>query len=163
MLFESLACDDGAAAPTGLSPAEQVATAEGALRIMGLTAGFAPLVLLCGHGGEAVNNPFAAGLDCGACGGNRGGPNARIMAAILNEAGVREGLAARGIVIPAETVFLAAEHNTTTDELVIWETAAASRHAGILARLRADLATARTGAAAERLGRLPGGAVGDAV
>jgi len=152
----ALACDDGVAQPTGLSPAEQVATAEGALRIMGLTAGFAPIVVLCGHGGAAVNNPFAAGLDCGACGGNRGGPNARIMAAILNEAEVRAGLAARGITIPAATVFLAAEHNTTTDEVTIWNADRAAPHARILDRLSADLATARAAAAAERLARLPG-------
>jgi uncharacterized protein YbcC (UPF0753/DUF2309 family) len=158
-----LACDDATGQPTGLSPAEQAATAEGALRIMGLTSGFAPLVILCGHGGEAVNNPFAAGLDCGACGGNRGGPNARIMAAILNEPAVRTALAAKGIAIPAETVFLAAEHNTTTDELTLYDAEVAARHAGILARLQADLAAARRAAAAERLARLPGGAAVDSV
>jgi uncharacterized protein YbcC (UPF0753/DUF2309 family) len=159
----ALACDDGASAPTGLSPAEQVAAAEGALRIMGLTRGFAPVVVLCGHGGQAVNNPFAAGLDCGACAGQRGGPNARIMAAILNEPGVREGLAGRGIAIPAETVFLAAEHDTTTDSVTLYDAAQAEAHDAILARLRADLAAARTATAAERLARLPGGAVRDAV
>lgn len=159
----TLACDDGSAAPTGLSPAEQAATAEGALRIMGLTGGFAPLVVLCGHGGQAVNNPFAAGLDCGACGGNRGGPNARIMAAILNDAGVRAALAARGIAIPEDTVFLAAEHNTTTDEVTLWEGDAAGRHAPILASLKAGLAAARAAAAEERMARLPGETTTDAV
>jgi uncharacterized protein YbcC (UPF0753/DUF2309 family) len=150
----ALACDDGAATPTGLSPAEQAATAEGALRIMGLTAGFAPVVILAGHGGQATNNPFAAGLDCGACGGNRGGPNARVMAAILNDGAVRAALAGRGIEIPAGTVFLAAEHNTTTDEVAIWDTAQAAAQAPILDRLVADLAKARAAAAAERLARM---------
>ncbi|WP_270937509.1 putative inorganic carbon transporter subunit DabA, partial [Falsiroseomonas oryzae] len=159
----ALACDDGATAPTGMSPAEQVATAEGALRIMGLTTGFAPVVVLCGHGGQAVNNPFAAGLDCGACGGNRGGPNARIMAEILNDAEVRRGLAARGIAIPTETVFLAAEHNTTTDEVTIWNAGQAASQGTILARLQADLATARAAATEERLARLPGDAAADPV
>lgn len=159
----ALACDEGSGAPTGLSPAEQAAAAEGALRIMGLTSGFAPLVVLCGHGGQATNNPFAAGLDCGACGGNRGGPNARIMAAILNRPDVRAALAGRGIAIPAETVFLGAEHDTTTDAVTFWGTEAAAAHGAILARLRADLATARRAAAAERLARLPGAARGDAV
>jgi uncharacterized protein YbcC (UPF0753/DUF2309 family) len=152
----ALACDDGAAAPTGLSPAEQAAAAEGALRIMGLTDGFAPLVVLCGHGGQAVNNPFAAGLDCGACGGNRGGPNARIMAAILNEPAVRAALGARGIAIPEDTVFLAAEHDTTTDAVTLWDADAAAGHATILARLQRDLAAAGRAAATERLARLPG-------
>jgi uncharacterized protein YbcC (UPF0753/DUF2309 family) len=159
----ALSCDDGAEAATGLSPAEQAFFAEGALRIMGLTAGFAPLVLLCGHGGQATNNPFAAGLDCGACGGNRGGPNARIMAAVLNDAAVRATLAARGIAIPAETVFLAAEHNTTTDALTIHDEAQAALHGAILARLKADLARAREVAAAERLARMPGAAGANAV
>jgi uncharacterized protein YbcC (UPF0753/DUF2309 family) len=159
----ALACDDGAAQPTGLSPAEQAATAEGALRIMGLTDGFAPVVVLCGHGGQAANNPFAAGLDCGACGGNRGGPNARIMAAILNEPGVRSALAARGIAIPAGTVFLAAEHNTTTDEVAIWPAPITAAQDAILSRLAGDLAAARAAAAAERLALLPGDGGGDAV
>ncbi|MGG5821603.1 DUF2309 domain-containing protein [Falsiroseomonas sp. HW251] len=155
----ALACDDGVT--TGLSPAEQVATAEGALRIMGLTTGFAPVVVLCGHGGQAVNNPFVAGLDCGACGGHRGGPNARIMAAILNDAAVRQGLAARGIAIPAATVFLAAEHDTTTDRLAIWDDPRAD--AATVARLRGDLEAARAKATAERLARLPNSKPGHAV
>jgi uncharacterized protein YbcC (UPF0753/DUF2309 family) len=159
----ALTCDDGADAATGLSPAEQAFFAEGALRIMGLTGNFAPLVLLCGHGGAAANNPFAAGLDCGACGGNRGGPNARIMAAVLNDGAVRATLAARGIAIPAETVFLAAEHNTTTDELAILGEEAAARHVALLAQLKADLAKARIAAAAERLARMPGASLDNPV
>lgn len=145
--------------PIGLSPAEQAYYAEASLRIMGLTEGFAPLVVLCGHGGATVNNPFAAGLDCGACGGNRGGPNARVMAAILNDAGVRAALAQRGIFIPEETVFLAGEHNTTTDALVLYDSRAAeARHGALVARLRADLATARRLAATERAARMGGAA-----
>ena len=159
----ALACDDGAGEPTGLSPAEMAFFAEGALRIMGLTENFAKLVLLCGHGGAATNNPFAAGLDCGACGGNRGGPNARIMAAVFNDPGVRATLATRGINIPESTVFLAAEHNTTTDALTIFDEVPAARHAAVLAQLKADLAIARKAAAAERLARMPNAAAADPV
>ena len=32
----------------------------------------APVVLLVGHGSETKNNAHAAGLDCGACNGQRG-------------------------------------------------------------------------------------------
>ena len=85
---------------TGFTPQAAVDMAERVLRAMSLTQGFAPLVLLVGHGSTSVNNPHAAGLDCGACGGHTGEANARVAAAILNQRAVREGLAARGIAIP---------------------------------------------------------------
>jgi uncharacterized protein YbcC (UPF0753/DUF2309 family) len=157
-------CGDGHTAEdaeyaTGLSPSEQAFFAETALTVMGLTSGFAPLVVLCGHGGETQNNPFAAGLDCGACGGHAGGPNARIMAAILNKPDVRAELADRGIAIPESTLFLAGEHNTTTDAVALFDTAAANAvHPDKLARLRGALAGAGRGAARERARHLPGAA-----
>lgn len=154
---------DGAGEPTGepsgLSLTEQVFFAEGALSIMGLTRDFAPLVVLTGHGGQTANNPFEAGLDCGACGGNRGGPNARIMAAILNGPAVRAQLARHGIAIPNDTLFLAGEHNTTTDTVTLFDTdAAAARHPDRLARLQTALEAARRGAVAERCRHFPGAA-----
>jgi hypothetical protein len=80
------------------------------------------------------------------------------MAAILNAPAVRERLAGRGIVIPAETLVLAAEHNTTTDTVTIFDPPGGiGGHGQRLGKLRGDLATARKGAAAERLRRLPGG------
>jgi hypothetical protein len=155
-------CGDGHTAAdsedaTGLSPSEQAFFAETALTVMGLTDGFAPIVVLCGHGGETQNNPFAAGLDCGACGGHAGGPNARIMAAILNKPEVRTELAGRGIQIPESTVFVAGEHNTTTDEVALFDTAGAKAlHADKLARLQTALVKAGDGAADERARHLPG-------
>ncbi|WP_375596397.1 DUF2309 domain-containing protein [Algihabitans albus] len=140
----------------GFSDAERIFYAEASLSIMGLTQNFAPLVLLCGHGGETVNNPFAAGLDCGACGGNHGGPNARVMAAILNDPLVRSGLIERGIEIPETTLFLAAAHNTTTDAVTLFDPEAGrSRHPEAFAKLQYDLARARAAASAERCRRLP--------
>ncbi len=94
---------------------ERIFLAESTLRIMGLTRAFAPLVVVCGHGGATVNNAFSASLDCGACGGNRGLVNARVLCAILNDPQVRHGLIARGMTIPAQTFFVAAEHDTTRD------------------------------------------------
>lgn len=103
----------------GFTLAEQVYFAEAALSLMAMRADFAPLVVLVGHGSTTENNPLEASLDCGACAGYRGGPNARILAAILNDEGVRSGLAERGIAIPHTTVFVGAEHDTTTDRIRI--------------------------------------------
>lgn len=100
--------------------AEQCAYAAGALKMMGLTHHFAPLVVFCGHGSTTQNNAYATALDCGACGGRHGASNARILAAILNRAEVRHHLATQGMTIPETTRFLAAEHNTTTDEMTLY-------------------------------------------
>lgn len=106
--------------PTGFAAEGRVDMAEAVLRAMSLTAGFARLVLLAGHGSTSVNNPHASGLDCGACGGHTGEANARVAAALLNDPAVRQGLAARNILIPADTIFLGGLHNTTTDEVEVF-------------------------------------------
>ena len=143
--------------PLGISVEEQADFVEAALRAIGLTDGFAPLVLLCGHGGAAENNPYAAALDCGACGGNRGGTSARIAASILNSPAVRAVLASRGIAIPVDTLFLAGEHNTTTDTIVLLDREMLpSRHREGFEALASHLDAAGAALAAERCHRLPG-------
>lgn len=135
----------------------RVGVLAGALTTMGLTDRFAPLVVLCGHGSTTAANAHAAALDCGACGGNHGGPNARALAAIANDPEVRARLADRGITIGDETWFVAAEHDTTTDEVTVFDTERVpASHQAALAALRADLDEAGERVAAERLGRLPG-------
>jgi uncharacterized protein YbcC (UPF0753/DUF2309 family) len=99
----------------------QCSYAANALKMMGLTNNFAPLVIFCGHGSTTTNNAYATSLDCGACGGRHGGPNARILASILNKKEVRKYLENQDISIPHTTYFLAAEHNTTTDALIIYD------------------------------------------
>jgi uncharacterized protein YbcC (UPF0753/DUF2309 family) len=84
---------------------------------MGLEQHLAPLVLLIGHGSQSANNAHAAALDCGACCGQTGEVNARSLAQLLNDSRVRQGLHSQGLTIPDSTVFLAALHNTTTDEI----------------------------------------------
>ncbi|MBS0604546.1 MAG: DUF2309 domain-containing protein [Verrucomicrobia bacterium] len=113
---------------------DQVDSAESALRMMGLLK-FAPLVVLCGHRSSSKNNPFASSLDCGACGGNHGGQNARLLSAILNSPAVRYELNHRGILIPKETLFVGAEHDTTTDEICFFEE---SSHLYSLQELKRD-------------------------
>ncbi|WP_018150850.1 YbcC family protein [Leeia oryzae] len=87
------------------------------LHAMGIAHHLAPLVVLVGHGSQSTNNAHAAALDCGACCGQTGEVNARVLAQMLNDPAVRTGLNQRGIHVPAETVFVAALHNTTTDEI----------------------------------------------
>ena len=109
--------------PHADDPAAAAAMAKGILSAMGLVRDFAPLVMLTGHGSQSANNPHAAGLDCGACGGQTGEVNARVLADLLNDPAVREHLRALGIDLSAGTHFLAALHNTTTDQVLLYNTA----------------------------------------
>lgn len=119
-LGPSLEVADVGGTITGLTAQQRLETAEGVLRAMGLTEGLAPVVLLAGHGSSTVNNPHATGLDCGACGGHTGEANARVAADVLNDPQVRAGLVGRGIAIPRDTWFIAALHDTTTDEVKLF-------------------------------------------
>jgi uncharacterized protein YbcC (UPF0753/DUF2309 family) len=103
---------------TAFSVHERVSFAEAGLRMMGL-GDFAPLVVLCGHGSTSRNNLYQSAQHCGACGGNPGGANARAAAAIFNDPEIRALLAERGLDIPSDTFFIAAEHDTVTDQIEI--------------------------------------------
>jgi len=140
----------------GIPLDERIDLAEGALRAMSLTEGFAPLVMITGHGSTTVNNPHWTGLDCGACGGHTGEANSRVAAAVFNDPNVRRGLAERGIEIPDDTFFLACQHDTTTDEVAIYNRAEVpTSHLEKLAELEGRLAEAARLARAERSRRLP--------
>ncbi len=132
---------------TGIAVSDRVQLALGILRHMGLK-NFAPLVLLCGHGSQTANNPYGSGLDCGACGGHAGDSNARVAAAILNDPTVRAELLIRGVIIPKDTHFVAGLHNTTTDEVTLFD--AGNSPESNLTQLKNWLATAGQTARRER-------------
>ena len=136
---------------------ERVLYAETALRMMGLVDGFAPIVLLAGHGASVTNNPFASSLQCGACGGHEGEPNARAAAMIFNDPATRAGLAARGIRIPDDTLFVAAQMDTVTDQVTLLEPwTVPATHEKALLELAGHLETARAANAVDRTVALPG-------
>ncbi|MBC7431526.1 MAG: DUF2309 domain-containing protein [Rubritepida sp.] len=140
-----------------LTPAARVDAAEAVLRAMSLVEGMARLVLVVGHGANVVNNPHASGLHCGACGGYSGEVNARLLASLLNDAGVRAGLASRGIAIPADTLFLAALHDTTTDAVTLYmDGHDEAAHQPDIAQARRWLGAAGILARTERALLLPG-------
>ncbi len=150
------------AAPTvidleAMSQHEQVLFAQVALTTMGLVRGFGRLVVLCSHGSTTENNPYQASLDCGACGGQAGAPNARTAVAILNRAEVRAGLRSLGIDIPKETRFIAAQHDTAVDRVTLLEPhLVPADYRADVARLDRDLERAGAQLAAERCATLPG-------
>ena len=105
----------------GFTTEEQVQRVGNFLRTMGLDHGFAPLVVMMGHGSGSDNNPHLAAYNCGACSGNHSGQNARLFAAMSNRREVRALLGERGIMIPDDCWFIGAEHNTCSEEITWYD------------------------------------------
>ena len=141
----------------GLTPSEQVAFAETALSLAALHDNFAPLVVFFGHKSTSDNNPYESALDCGACGGQDGSPNARVAASLLNRPSVRAGLEKKGIRIPDTTWFLAGVHDTTTDTFTLYDGEDwPVTHEKAIRELVRDLHQAGLSLAGERLRTFPG-------
>ncbi|MDZ7682666.1 MAG: DUF2309 domain-containing protein [Fodinibius sp.] len=117
--------------------------AKSAFELMGWDE-FSELVVFTGHGSQTTNNPFASSLDCGACAGNKGRHNARALANICNNSKVRNHLAKNyGIAIPEDTWFLAAEHNTTTNHIHLFDKKVPDQFQQQVEQLRDDLRIAQ--------------------
>jgi uncharacterized protein YbcC (UPF0753/DUF2309 family) len=86
-----------------------------------------PISAFIGHGSHSANNPFGSSLDCGACAASPGRHNARMLAKIQNRSAssLEEN---HNIEIPASTIFIGGEHNTTTDEILLFDSEVPDSH-----------------------------------
>lgn len=138
----------------GFSVQEKVDRVAGVLGPAGLRKGMAKMVVVLGHGSTSLNNPHESAYDCGACGGRRGGPNARLFAGMANHPAVRNGLRERGIVIPEDTWFVGGYHDTCNDNIDLFDLELVPEtHLADLARVRESLDQARARSAHERARR----------
>jgi hypothetical protein len=105
----------------GYTTTEMAAIVRRLLEDTGIAGRVSPLVFIVGHGSVSLNNPHESAHDCGACGGGRGGPNARAFAQMANSPQVRSLLAAEGLSIDPSVWFVGAERNTCNNSVVYFD------------------------------------------
>ena len=147
----SVAAGSYSASHFGLTLSERVALAESILTNSGVRNQLGRIVVLCGHGGRSSNNAHEASLDCGACGGHCGALNAQMAVEVLNDAEVREELQMRGYTAIKDVLFLAAQHDTSTDDVSIIQHHSISGDQGqMVAELKGLLTSASAACRKER-------------
>ena len=106
---------------TGFTVREMADIVRRVIEDVGIGDRLSRLVLVIGHGSISLNNPHESAHDCGACGGGRGGPNARAFAQMANDPRVRERLAAEGMSIEASTWFVGGQRNTCNNDVTFFD------------------------------------------
>jgi len=139
---------------SGFTVREMADIVRGVLEDVGLDGRLSPLVLVIGHGSISLNNPHESAHDCGACGGGRGGPNARAFAQMANDTRVRQVLSAEGFPIDGSTWFVGGQRNTCNNEVAFFDDDIIPQHVGpLFERAKVAIDTARRREAHERCRR----------
>ena len=139
---------------SGFTVREMADIVRRVLEDIGIHDRLSPLVLVIGHGSISLNNPHESAHDCGACGGGRGGPNARAVAQMANDPRVRQLLAAEGLSIGDATWFVGAQRNTANNEVEFFDDdLVPADWWPLFERAREAIATARRREAHERCRR----------
>jgi uncharacterized protein YbcC (UPF0753/DUF2309 family) len=139
---------------SGFTVQEMADIVRGVLQDIGIADRLSPLVLVIGHGSTSLNNPHESAHDCGACGGGRGGSNARAFAQMANDPRVRERLAAEGLSIRPTSWFVGAQRNTCDNTMTYFdEDLVPARCQALLQRAKQAVETARAREAHERCRR----------
>jgi uncharacterized protein YbcC (UPF0753/DUF2309 family) len=139
---------------SGFTVREMADIVRRVLEDIGICDRLSPLVLIIGHGSVSLNNPHESAHDCGACGGGRGGPNARAFAQMANDPRVRQILSAEGLHIGAHNWFVGAQRNTCNNVVTFYdEDLVPKDHEALLERAREAIDSARRREAHERCRR----------
>jgi uncharacterized protein YbcC (UPF0753/DUF2309 family) len=141
-------------AHSGFTVREMADIVRRVLQDIGICDRLAPLVLILGHGSISLNNPHESAHDCGACGGGRGGPNARAFAQMANDSRVRQFLSEQGLSITDDTWFVGGQRNTCNNAVTFYdEDLVPAPQQALFQRAKDAIETARRREAHERCRR----------